>query len=146
MRKEVWRCLAVSVLVLSALSGCAASHPSGDREGTAGATLTGIVTSQARMVLPRDVLMRVELVDISRKDAPPRTISLREIWPEGRQFPISFELPYAPTAIDSGLPYALQVKITQGRRLLFENAAPCPVITNGVRSNIEVVVKPFTGS
>lgn len=146
MNTEWWRGLAVSALVLLVLSGCAARRPSGAGEGTASATLTGIVNSRGRTVLPSGALMRLELIDISRKDAPPRTISLQEIWLEGRQFPIPFQLSYAPAAIDSGLAYALRVNITQGRLLLFENAAPCLVITNGVRSNIEVVVKPFTGS
>jgi putative lipoprotein len=145
MRKEGWRSLAVSVLVLSALSGCAAIHPSGAGEGPTGATLTGIVTSRVRMVLPRDVMMRVELADISRQNAPPRTISLREIWPDGRQLPIPFEIPYGPAAIDPGRTYALLVKITQGRRILYENTAAHIVITNGVRSNIEVVVEPVPG-
>ena len=145
MSAKGWRCPAISILVLLALSGCAASRPSGATEGTAGAALTGIVTSHGRTILPSDAMMRLELADISRRNAPPRTITMREIWLEGRQFPIAFELPYAPAAIDSGLAYALQVKITQGRRLLFENAAPSLVITYGVRSSIEVIVEPVPG-
>jgi putative lipoprotein len=105
-----------------------------------------MVTSRVRTFLPQDALLRVELADISRVGAPGRTMSLREIWTGGRQFPIPFDIPYSSAAIDGDRSYAVQVRITQGSRLLFTNPAVYMVITNGIRSNLEVVVEPVPGS
>lgn len=140
--------MARAALVLAAISGCAASNPdaAGTGEGTVSRRLTGIVTYRERITLPRDVWIRVELLDVSGKDGPPRTIALQEIEPAGRQLPIPFDIPYSPAIIDPERAYAIRVKIFQGRRVLFVNASTSHVITNGVRNNIEVVVEPAPGA
>jgi putative lipoprotein len=105
-----------------------------------------MVTSRVRTVLPQDALLQLELADISRVGAPGRTVALREIWTGGRQFPIPFDIPYSSAAIDSDRSYAVQVRVTQGNRLLFKNLTVYMVITNGIKSNLEVVVEPVPGS
>ena len=136
-----------AVGLLATVSGCASHQRPSDGEGQpAGARVTGMVTSRVRTVLPQDALLQVELADISRLDAPGRTVALREIWTGGRQFPIPFDIPYSSAAIDDNRRYAVQVRVTQGNRLLFKNLAVYMVITNGINSNLDVVVEPFTGS
>ena len=136
-----------AVGLLATVSGCASHQRPSDGEGQpAGAGVTGMVTSRVRTVLPQDALLQVELADISRLDAPGRTVALREIWTGGRQFPIPFDIPYSSAAIDDNRRYAVQVRVTQGNRLLFKNLAVYMVITNGINSNLDVVVEPFTGS
>ena len=133
--------------LLATVSGCASHQRPSDGEGQpAGARVTGMVTSRVRTVLPQDALLQLELADISRVGAPGRTVALREIWTGGRQFPISFDIPYSSAAIDSDRSYAVQVKVTQGNRLLFKNLTVYMVITNGIKSNLEVVVEPVPGS
>ena len=105
-----------------------------------------MVASSVRVVLPQDALLQVELADISRVGAPGRTVALQEIWTGGRQFPIPFDIPYSDGAIDRDRNYALLVRITQGNRILFTNPTVYKVITNGVRSNVEVIVEPVPGS
>ena len=136
-----------AVGLLATVSGCASYQRPSDGDGQpASATVTGMVTSYVRVVLPQDALLRVELADISRVGAPGRTVVLREIWTGGRQFPIPFEIPYNSAAIDGNRSYAVQVRVTQGSRMLFTNATVYKVITNGIRSNMEVVVEPVPGS
>ena len=136
-----------AVGLLATVSGCASHQRPSDGEGQpAGARVTGMVTSRVRTVLPQDALLQVELADISRLDAPGRTVALREIWTGGRQFPIPFDIPYSSAAIDSDRRYAVQVRVTQGNRLLFKNLTVYMVITNGIKSNLEVVVEPVPGS
>jgi uncharacterized lipoprotein YbaY len=38
------------------------------------------------------------------------------------------------------------VRVTQGNRLLFKNLTVYMVITNGIKSNLDVVVEPVPGS
>ena len=136
-----------AVGLLATVSGCASHQRPSDGEGQpAGARVTGMVTSRVRTVLPQDALLQVELADISRLDAPGRTVALREIWTGGRQFPIPFDIPYSSAAIDDNRRYAVQVRVTQGNRLLFKNLTVYMVITNGIKSNLDVVVEPVPGS
>ena len=142
-----WLILLGAVGLLATVSGCASHQRPSDGEGQPVSTrVTGMVTSHVRVVLPQDALLRVELADISRVGAPGRTVVLREIWTGGRQFPIPFDIPYSSAAIDGNRSYAVQVRVTQGSRLLFTNLAVYMVITNGIRSNLEIFVEPVPGS
>ena len=136
-------------LLFAALFGCAASNseaPAGGN-GTVIRWLTGTVTFRERIPLPREVYIRVELMDVSGKDGPPRTVAMQEIAPAvGRQLPVPFEISYLPAIIDPERTYALLVKIFQGRNVLFANTTGVNVITNGVRNNVEVVVEPVPAS
>jgi putative lipoprotein len=105
------------------------------------ARVTGTVTYRVRMILPTEALVRVDLVDISRPGAPALTIGLQEIETGGRQVPIPFEIVYRPADIDPMHTYAVQARVLLGGRPLFTNTTTYKVITNGVVSNIEVVVE-----
>jgi putative lipoprotein len=140
--------LAKALLVFGAAAGCASARPEGAGTGESPAirNLTGIVTCRERTVLARDVMVRLELLDVSGKDGPTRTVVMQEIEPAGRQFPIPFVIPYNQGTIDPERTYALRVRVYQGRHVLFRNTAVYNVITNGVRNNIEVVVESAPGS
>jgi len=145
---ERWKIFVGAALLLATASGCASNlpAPADGGQGKASANLTGMVTCRVRTVLPPDAYVQVELVDISRQDAPGRTIAMKEIAPEGRQFPLPFSIAYGPGAIDPTHTYAVTVRIVAGQRLLFVNNSVYPVLTNGVRSNVEVVVESIPGS
>ena len=146
-RKE-WKTFVCAALLLATASNCASNlpAPADVGKGQASANLTGTVTSRVRMVLPPDAYVQVELVDISRRGAPARTIAMQEIALEGRQVPIPFAISYGPAAIDPSHTYAVQVRIVAGQRKLFVNTSTYKVLTNGVRSNVEVAVEPVSGS
>ena len=145
--KKRWAIHGVLVLLVSVSAACASyQRMTAANESQQGvARVTGTVTYRVRMILPTDALVRVDLVDISRPGAPALTISLQEIETGGRQVPLPFEIVYSPVNIDPTHTYAVQAHILQGRRLLFSNTNTYKVITNGVVSNIEVVVEQMPG-
>jgi len=141
--KKMWAIRGVRVLLVAVAVGCTPyqSHTTATETQQGFARVMGTVTYRVRMILPVDALVRVELVDISRQGAPALTIALREIETLGRQVPIPFEIVFMAAEIDQTHVYAVQARILQGRRLLFTNTNTYKVITNGVVSNIEVVVE-----
>jgi putative lipoprotein len=145
--KKMWAIRGVLVLLVAVAAGCASyQRNTAATESQQGvARVAGTVTYRFRMILPVDAFVRVDLVDISRQGAPALTIGLQEIETGGRQVPIPFEIVYRPANIDPTHTYAVQARILQGRRLLFANTTTYKVITNGVVSNIEVVVEQMPG-
>jgi putative lipoprotein len=138
-----WAIRGVLVLLVTVAGGCASyqgmTAATESQQGIA--RVTGRVTYRVRMILPMDALVRVDLVDISRQGAPALTIGLQEIETGGRQIPIPFDIGYRQADIDSMHTYAVQARILQGGHLLFTSTATYKVITNGVVSDIEVVVE-----
>lgn len=68
---------------------------------------------------------------------------MTEIKPEGKQVPISFELPYDPKLINTRHRYAIQVKIREGSSVRFITTKSYPVITLGNPQSVNVVVQPI---
>lgn len=137
----------VLVLFVTVAAGCASyqGHATTTESQLGVARVTGTVTYRVRMILPVDALVRVDLVDISRQGAPALIIGLQEIETGGRQVPIPFEIAYKTAVIDPTRTYAVQARILSGQRLLFTNTTTYKVITNGVVSNIEIVVEQVPG-
>jgi putative lipoprotein len=145
--KKRWAIRGVLVLLVTVATGCASyqGHATTTESQQGVARVTGTVTYRVRMILPVDALVHVDLVDISRQGAPTLTIGLQDIETGGRQVPIPFDIGYRPAMIDQTHAYAVQARILQGGRLLFINTNTYKVITNGVVSNIEVVVERVPG-
>lgn len=93
-------------------------------------TLNGTVAYRERIALPPNASVEVKLVDVSRADAPAKTIAEITISPKG-QVPVPYRLEYDDAAIVAGRSYALQARITAGERLLFINTARHPIFTGG---------------
>jgi uncharacterized lipoprotein YbaY len=106
------------------------------------AAVSGVVTYRERVALTPDAVVRVQIEDSSRADAPAIVISEQVIESPG-QVPIAFSVGYDPAAIDPAHRYTLRARITDGDgRLLFINTQSYPVITRDspVR-DIEVLVQ-----
>ena len=82
----------------------------------ADAQVTGSVTYLQRIALSPAALVQVELVDLSRADAPAVVLAEETIRPE-HQVPIPFELVYDRSKIDPARRYGVQARITDGDRL-----------------------------
>lgn len=106
------------------------------------ATVTGTVTYRPRIALPPNAVLEVQLVDVSRADAPAITLASQSIVTGGRQVPIPFELIYNPDPIDPRMTYAVQARITIDGELQFINTRRFPVISQGNPNQVEVVVDP----
>jgi putative lipoprotein len=106
------------------------------------ATLTGTVTYRQRIALPPQALIIVQLVDVSKADAPAEIIATQVITAAGRQVPFNFELIYKPMKILSDHTYTVQARITVDGQLTFINTTQYPVLTQGAPATVEVVVEP----
>ena len=113
-----------------------------EMEQTDLATVTGTVTYRLRMALPPNAVVEVQLVDVSRADAPAITLASQGIITGGRQVPIPFELVYNPDQIDPRMTYAVQARITVDGELQFINTRRFSVISQGHPNQVDVVVEP----
>jgi len=105
------------------------------------ASVSGTVSYLQRIALPPDASVAVKLVDISKQDVPAVTIAEQKITHPG-QMPIPYELRFDPEKIDPRMTYAVQARIEQGGKLLFNSTQVFPVITRGNPSYMEVKVEP----
>ena len=106
------------------------------------AKVTGTITYRQRIALTPDAMVEVNLVDVSRADAPSESIAKTEIQTAGRQVPIAFELPYDASKIDQRHRYAVQVRILEGGTLRWTNAQAYHVITLGNPNTVTVLMQP----
>jgi putative lipoprotein len=133
-------------LLLSALllGGCSSPGivPAG---GGAGAAVTGTVAYRERIALPPTAVIKVQLVDVSRADAPAVVLGEQLIEAGGRQVPFAFEIPYDPARIDQRYTYAVQARIEDGGQLLFISDQRYAVITHGAPSEVTMMLRAVGG-
>ena len=102
-------------------------------------TISGKVVYRERMMLPPGAVVEVKLVDISRADAPARTISETRIT-DAKASPIPYTLRFDSAQIEPRRTYALQARIQRGDRLLFINTTRHAVFAGG-RDDGEIQVE-----
>jgi len=104
--------------------------------------VSGTVTYLQRSALPPQAEIQVQLVDVSRADAPATVLATQTIMANGQQVPFAFELTYDPAQIDPRNTYAVQARISVDGQLLFISTSSYPVITRGNPTKVEIVVEP----
>jgi uncharacterized lipoprotein YbaY len=106
--------------------------------------LAGRITYRTRQALPAGATIEVQLLDVSRADAPATVLGRTRIVTTGEQVPIAFTIPYDATSIDARRRYTVQATITVGERVAFRTTTAHPVLSNGAPSTgVEVVVEPM---
>jgi putative lipoprotein len=101
------------------------------------ATIEETAVYRERMALPEGAVLEVELLDISRADAPAVRLASLRLQPQG-QVPIHFTLHYDPALIDERYSYAVSARILHDGRLLFVSDTIHPVLTRGAGDTVEV--------
>jgi putative lipoprotein len=124
---------------------CAAGFLLAAPAGAAPAKVTGTALYLQRIALPPTAILTVQLVDISRQDAPATVIAKQTIPTNGQAPPYAFALDYDTTAIAPNLTYAVQARIEDGGRLLFITTQAYLVITQGRPTTIDVTLSQVTG-
>jgi putative lipoprotein len=132
------RAAAAALLLAAVVAGCAAPPAAAPAESRT-ATLSGTVTWRARVALAPGAVMKVWLQDLSSTVAPVDYLAETEV-PAPVGPPVPFALRYDPARVVAGHRLVLLVKIFEGDRIRFTNAARYPVITEGCREACEVVV------
>lgn len=101
--------------------------------------LMGTVNYLERMALPSSATVLVQLVDISKADAPAEVIAEDRITgATGGSIP--YRLQFDQSRIKLGRSYALQARISDGDRLLFINTTRHAVFSGG-RNNTRILVQ-----
>lgn len=132
------RLIALTALVLT---GCATTRVVPEGVGTAPAKVTGTVTYRERIALPPTAVIKVQLVDVSRADAPAVVIGERLVHPGGQQVPFPFEIAYDSAKIEANHSYAVQARIEVDGQLRFINDQRYAVITRGAPVHVEMLLR-----
>lgn len=111
----------------------------------AGNTLTGTITYLARMALPPQAVIQVQLQDVSRAGAPAQSIAEEKFTLGDRQVPVPFTLKYNPAKIDAKHTYGVSARVMIGTDLKFISGQAYPVITRGNPSKVDLILKPAGG-
>ena len=75
------------------------------------AEVSGTLIYREREALPEDARIHVQLLDVSRMDAPATVLSEETFSSDGRQVPIPFTLTFKPAGIDARHHYAVRAEI-----------------------------------
>lgn len=111
------------------------------------AVITGAATYRERIALRPGAVLEVELVDISRADAPAERIAQARIPVQG-QVPIRFELPFDPARIEQRNRYAVRARLLYGAEFAFRSDRMFPVLTQGAGRDVEILLvrdRPASG-
>ena len=103
------------------------------------AEIRGTVTYRERMALPPDARLEVDLLDVSRADAPAERVT-GATYAIRHQVPIGFLLPYDPATIDPGHRYALAARILPGDELMFRSEGTFPVAIPAAGAPVELLL------
>lgn len=101
--------------------------------------LMGTVNYRERMALPANATVLVQLVDVSKADAPAEVIAEDRVTGTTAS-PVSYRLQFDQSRIKLGRSYALQARISDGDRLLFINTTRHAVFAGG-RNNTRILVQ-----
>jgi putative lipoprotein len=123
------------------LVGCSSVGAAPEGGGLASARVTGTVTYRERIALPPSAVIKVQLVDVSRADAPAIVLGEQIIQANGRQVPFAFEIAYDPSKIEASHSYAVQARIEDGGQLRFISDQHHAVITRDAPNEVDLVLK-----
>ena len=104
------------------------------------ATVRGEITYRERIAVPPGAQLEVQLLDVSRADAPSETIGGVTLSDIG-QPPYPFEIAYRSEQIIESHTYVVQARLTHQGRLLFITDQAYPVITRGHPTEVQLVLK-----
>jgi putative lipoprotein len=104
--------------------------------------LSGTVSCKERVTLPGKATVRVELIDVSAKNARDATVGEDAYWITGGKLPVDFSIPYDRSRIDPGHVYVVRARVMDGEKVLLMSATPYHVLTRGAPKTVNVVVAP----
>ena len=105
-------------------------------------SLLGDVRYELPQSLPADAYLLVTLDDVSRQDAPARTIAQERIQPVGAS-PVDFLLSYDPADLRDGVDFAVNVRLQQGDKLLAISDTRTSVLgRSGENGPVSITLKP----
>ncbi|MBV8159260.1 MAG: YbaY family lipoprotein [Dyella sp.] len=105
-------------------------------------SLTGDIRYELPHAVPADAYLLVTLADVSRQDAPARTVSEERIQPVGAS-PVDFLISYDPSDLRDGVDFAINVRLQQGDKLLAINDTRTSVLgRSGENGPVSITLRP----
>jgi putative lipoprotein len=92
-----------------------------------------------RIALPPDAVLEVQLLDVSRADAP--AIQIASLRFKMDRTPITVELPYDPAVIDPRMTYSVRATVLSGDEVLFRTTTANPVLTRGASRATDLMLR-----
>ena len=108
-----------------------------------GATVRGSLVCAGAAEVPPGATVTVQLLDVSRADAPSVTVA-EQVIDDPRGAALSYELPYDPAAIDPRASYTVSARVTRGDELLFVTDTHNPVLSRGASDRLDVRLAPVS--
>jgi putative lipoprotein len=102
-----------------------------------GEKVTGKLFFPPVTLLSDSAMAEIALVDVSRVDAPAKTITALQIPVNGEE-EATFRLHFDPKDIDPARSYVVQARVMDGGRLAFISDTSHPVLTNGFSDKTEI--------
>lgn len=99
--------------------------------------VTGTIVARERVIVPRDAVAYVQLVDLSRGGARGVVVAER-VYRDYRGAPIRFELPYEAERLQRRGRYVVRAEVRSRDRVLYTTPASTPVVTRGAVRDVEV--------
>lgn len=101
--------------------------------------LSGEVFYRERVALPPNAVLEISLVDVTRPGGLGELVASMQVRPN-RQVPIPFEIRYGDGEVDPRRSYAVRANILAEERLLFVNARPQRVLTQGYPNSVRILM------
>jgi putative lipoprotein len=133
--------LGATLSLVGWLAACSTTSAVPAGGGASVTKVTGTVTYRERIALPPDAVIKVQLVDVSRADAPAIVLGERITHSAGKQVPFSFEIQFDPARIEANYSYAVQARIEQDGQLRFISDRHYAVITRGAPTRVDIVLR-----
>lgn len=102
--------------------------------------INGHITYPEKVAMAPNVVVTIQVVDVSRADAPAVVVATTELYPEGKQIPLSFRLSAKRSAFAKGRRYQVNVRITEGKVLRFITKQAHPLDIDNLPSRFDIVV------
>jgi uncharacterized lipoprotein YbaY/heat shock protein HslJ/uncharacterized lipoprotein NlpE involved in copper resistance len=94
-----------------------------------------------KIALPPDAVVRIELMDVSRADAPSVLVAAVEAAGGGLVSPMRFHLHYPRSAIDPRMSYSVAASVSIGQRLWMRTTRHTAALTRGAGDKVELTLE-----
>lgn len=132
----------VGLLAMVACQTSAVTDTASTGSGPAMAQVTGTVSYRERMAVLPGAVIKVQLLDVSRVDAPASVVGEQVIKVDGRQVPLPFAIPYDASRVVPRNTYAVRAWLEDPEgRMRFTTDQRYAVITHGAPTHVDLVMK-----
>ena len=102
--------------------------------------ISGSITYPEKVALAPNVVVQIQVVDVSRADAPATVVASTELHPAGKQIPIAYRLDVKRSEFRPGRRYQVNVRITEGKVLRFITKTAHPLDIDRLPARFDILV------